>query len=390
MNNKRKYIKYTYEDIKSCAEKLGYILITNEYINVKSKITLKDADGYYYLVSSEQLLRGNKFSRFHKSNPYTIQNIYHWCKINKKPFELVSNEYKGCFSKLRWRCLKESCGKIFEASWDNIFHGHGCGVCVGKQVTLSNCLATKNPELASEWHPTKNGDLTPYDVTPGSNKRVWWQCSNNPKHEWKTIINHRNNGKGCPYCKGIYPSEDYNLLVVNPELCEEWDYTKNRKKPYEYTPNSGQKAWWKCKECGYEWQSVVGTRNNGCGCPECADSKGERKIKEWLKNNNIPYDSQYTFDDLVSDLGNFLRFDIAVFTDESKKQLRVLIEFDGAQHFRWIKGLQTRKNFKRTQYYDKLKNEYCKNNNIPLLRIPYWSFDNIEQILDDYFSNIKK
>ena len=68
-------------------------------------------------------------------------------------------------------------------------------------VCADNCLQTVNPSLAAEWHPVKNGRLTTRDVTPGSNKRVWWRCEKG--HEWEAIINSRSKGYGrCPYCRG--------------------------------------------------------------------------------------------------------------------------------------------------------------------------------------------
>lgn len=69
-------------------------------------------------------------------------------------------------------CLKDSCGEEFELSWNAVLTGQSCGYCVGQKAGLSNCLATKNPELTKEWHATKNGDLTPYNVTCGSNKKL--------------------------------------------------------------------------------------------------------------------------------------------------------------------------------------------------------------------------
>ena len=62
-------------------------------------------------------------------------------------------------------------------------------MCANKVLVESNCLATVNPEIAKEWHPIKNGNLTPQDVTSASTKKVWWQgkCG----HEWQTTIGHR-------------------------------------------------------------------------------------------------------------------------------------------------------------------------------------------------------
>ena len=67
-----------------------------------------------------------------------------------------------------------------------------------KMDRRENSLAKLYPALASEWHPTKNGNLTPEMFTPGSNERVWWLCEKG--HEWKTKICHRCSGSGCPEC----------------------------------------------------------------------------------------------------------------------------------------------------------------------------------------------
>ena len=69
------------------------------------------------------------FKRFEQTNIYTIQNIKLWCKLNKKPFELLSTEYKRACIKLKWKCLNKDCGKEFESRWNDIHGGQGCGHC---------------------------------------------------------------------------------------------------------------------------------------------------------------------------------------------------------------------------------------------------------------------
>jgi len=64
---------------------------------------------------------------------------------------------------------------------------------------VKRTLEEANPYLANQWHPTKNGDLTPRDVTPQSNKKRWWMC--NKGHEWQASIYNRSNGTGCPFCQ---------------------------------------------------------------------------------------------------------------------------------------------------------------------------------------------
>lgn len=445
-------MRFTYKEVKEYINSLGYELITNFYKNNAQKLTLKDKNGYYYLTTLNNLRSGNKPNYIDKSNPYTIQNIKLWCKLNNKEFELISEVYEGAQIKLKWKCLKDDCQEEFEKEWNSISQNHGCPYCVGQKVNIKNCLATKNPELAKEWHPTLNGDLTPYDVTFSSAKEVWWQCSRNPKHEWKRSIAQRNrergcpycsnkpgrklpsedynllvinpelckewdyekndklpedytphansivswvcsknpkhkwdadisnrvNGNGCPYCRGLYPSEDYNLLVCNPELCKEWDYSKNDKNPNEYTPVSGQSVYWKCKNCGYSWKTKISHRYNGTGCPKCGETKGEKEVRYTLINKNEIFDPQYIFWDLLSDLGNPLRFDFVVFYDKEKTKIKLLVEYDGEFHYFPLLG---KKKLEKQKYHDQLKNDYCEKNNIKLLRIPYWDFDNIESIL---------
>ena len=67
-----------------------------------------------------------------------------------------------------------------------------------------------NPTLANEWNYEKNNGLTPADVMPNSDKKVWWKCKNG--HEWQAMIGNRHRGNGCPYCSGRYAIKDENDL----------------------------------------------------------------------------------------------------------------------------------------------------------------------------------
>lgn len=103
----------------------------------------------------------------------------------------------GSSVKVWWICEK---GHEWKAQIKHRCKGTGCPFCTGKKVSTDNCLAKMNPELANQWHPTKNKGLTALEVTIGTNKKVWWMCENG--HEWEARINYRNYaGRGCPYCK---------------------------------------------------------------------------------------------------------------------------------------------------------------------------------------------
>lgn len=393
--------KLTYEEVDIIVTRKGFTLVTKIYLGCNQKLIVKDGLGFLYLTILSNIRKSKTLEKFNTCNPYTIQNIKLWCKLNNKLFELISDTYLGNSEKLQWKCLKDSCGEIFNMPWADIYKGHGCGVCHGFQVGLSNCLATLNPELAKEWHPIENGDLTPYDVTYSSGKKVWWKCKDNPKHEWNVSIHSRNKSdSGCPYCSHSLPSEDYNLLIINPELCEDWNYDKNPKSPKEYCPSSHTKVNWKCKECSYEWETSINNRINGdVGCPECNKSKGEKEIDNILiknnwtkinqedfelldyvdKNNKNYFIPQKKFNGLLGTGYGLLSYDHYI------PKLNLLIEFQGLQHEKFIKWFhESEINFKKQQEHDKRKREYALTNQYNFLEIWYYDKDNIKDILEKY------
>lgn len=352
-------------DMKSADEKL----------HTKQKVAIQDDEGYFYYTAQNNILKNNPL-KFAVSNPYTVENIKMWCNSNNKTFTLLSDMYKGNRYLLKWKCL--ICDEAFEAKWNDIKAGNKCPFCRGLQVGLSNCLATNNPDIASQWHPTKNGGLTPCDVTKGSHKSVWWICKVNSNHIWKAKIFHRTNGRGCPYCFGTYPSSDNNLLVQNPRLCEEWDHNKNKKKPEEYTPNTQSRVWWICKTCNHNWVATIAARNgrDKTGCPKCNKSKGELRIEVFLTYENILYTTQKKYDGLIGLGDGNLSYDFYL------PNSNMLVEFQGVQHEKYIRGFHKSKNdFYTQQEHDRRKRNYAKTNNINLLEIWYWDFDNIEEIL---------
>ena len=133
----------------------------------------------------------------------------------------------------------------------------------------SNSLEITHPDLASEWHPIRNGNMTPDKVTRGSDKKVWWQCKNG--HVWEASVSHRVSGRGCPVCAGKHILVGFNdLPTLYPELMEEWDWEKNEDVVIEkIRKTSSQQVWWKCSK-GHSWQAAVYTRVNGRGCPICS------------------------------------------------------------------------------------------------------------------------
>ena len=144
-------------------------------------------------------------------------------------------------------------------------------------------LLIDNPNLVKEFHPTKNGNLTPENFSYKSGKKVWWKCSKDQEHEWIVSIANRSNGNNCPFCSGNKVSKTNNFLVKFPSVAKEWHPTKNGDlKPENFTYGSEKRVWWKCpKGDDHEWIATINDRRTD-GCPFC-------RGKKVSKTNNLLY-----------------------------------------------------------------------------------------------------
>jgi hypothetical protein len=131
------------------------------------------------------------------------------------------------------------------------------------------------PDLIKEWHPTRNGDLRPKDVTPGSGKKVWWLCKEG--HEWHAAIYSRSRGSGCPDCYRASPINNNPQSVSDSKLVMEWHPTKNGNlRLGDVASGFFDNVWWLCQR-GHEWHATVKSRLEGSGCPLCDGVFGQKK-----------------------------------------------------------------------------------------------------------------
>ena len=175
--------------------------------------------------------------------------------------------------KVWWQCEKGHSYRMQIAS--RVQRHSGCPYCAGVKVLPGfNDLASHNPDIAAQWHPSKNGSLTPEQVTYGSTKRVWWLCPRG--HEWKTIITARTYmGSGCPVCSNRVIQAGYNdLQTLYPALAAEWDTEKNAPlTPDQVGAGAEKKVWWRCPQ-GHSYQSIILYRTQrDHACPYCAGRK---------------------------------------------------------------------------------------------------------------------
>jgi len=186
----------------------------------------------------------------------------------------ASKVYYGANKRRHWWKCVNGFDHIFQASIPLMVKSQSCKICDGKTFQSgTNDLATKNPELAKEWHPTKNGDLRPESVPQNSDQKVWWMCSKDSRHEWLSPVRPRNTrGIGCPICGNDSVLVGVNdLATTRPDLLKTWSYERNGDLlPTMVTRRSKKKVWWNCPEDPLHiWESKVYSRDDGKGCLYC-------------------------------------------------------------------------------------------------------------------------
>ncbi|MDH6240210.1 zinc-ribbon domain-containing protein, partial [Aurantimicrobium minutum] len=173
----------------------------------------------------------------------------------------------GSNKKVFWLCPK---GHSYCSAITSRRVGSSCVYCAGKEVLQGfNDLATTHPDLAREWDLERNAPLTPEEVSVGSNKKVFWLCSEG--HSYTSFIYSRVSGRNCPVCAGKEVLQGFNdLATTHPDLAREWDLERNAPlTPQTVSAGRATKIYWLCPE-GHSFQSSIASRSWGRGCPKCA------------------------------------------------------------------------------------------------------------------------
>ena len=243
----------------------------------------------------------NGFNDLQTVNPELAKQWHPIKNGGLKPTQITANSRRKAWWLLAYDVpmdysVEDLRGKHFDFEWQAVISsrnsGIGCPYLNGHAVWKGfNDLQTINPELASQWHPIKNKDLKPIQITVNSNKKVWWLLSYDVpmdypiehlrgRHfnfEWKATISKRNGGQDCPFFCGQAIWEGFNdLQTTNPEIASQWHPAKNGDlKPTQVTVNSKKRAWWMYpyddpntgKHFDFEWQASIADRNKNKGCP---------------------------------------------------------------------------------------------------------------------------
>lgn len=292
---------------------------------------------------------------------------------------------------IRVKCFY--CGKEYDIRHDNFKEGQNCTYCCNRyensfayhiQVELGESLNkywdweknTVNPYLISKNRNSKN--------RKGENTKVWLKCSKKDYHgSYEGICSTFVKGDRCPYCttrRGkVHPKESfaqYHIDNTDKNFIKKYWSDKNTLNPWEITPSCHKNIWIKC-QYGHEDYLVNAEKfHAGQRCGLCQNSKGELKIKEILNKFNIEYKKQIKFDDLLGLGSKKLSYDFYL------PDYNMLIEFQGRQHEKYIKGFHKNKDeFKKQLEHDRRKFKYAMDNKIDILYLYHWEYDEIEYIL---------
>ena len=285
--------------------------------------------------------------------------------FEKEGYELLSTEYVNKNTKLEYICPE---GHKHSISWDNFSHGRRCPECAMK---------IRKSKLKIPYDEIKQAfELEGYILLSteyiNNSSQLEYIC---PKgHKYSTNWDNFKQGRRCPEC---------GIETVKSKLKLSYDEVRQgfEKEGYillstKYIKNTS-KLKVQCPK-GHEYEVSWGHFNEGKRCPVCNSSKGEKRISLFLKENNINYEVQKLFKECS--YKRMLPFDFYL------PDHNICIEYDGQQHYDIIdfsgkNQKRAEEQFKQTQKKDNIKTQYCLDHNIKLIRIPYWDFKNIENIL---------
>ncbi len=281
---------------------------------------------------------------------------------NKYDYSLIK-EYKGVMKKYPIICHKHG---IWEVSLDNhINKKSSCPKCKGRTLSYLEKI-----EQANKIHNNQY-DYSLIKENFKSDEKILIVCPTHGKFN-QLWTNHIHQKHGCPKCKTC------GRKSISIDELKERIYELNT--GYEYNWDT-YKGYYdnmfeiKCNKHGW-FKQQISNHLQGQKCPKCKNSRGEENIRKFLNEQNISYIEQKTFDFCVNPKTNYLlKFDFYI------PHLNLCIEYDGELHFKPVKFFGGIKSYEKQIYLDGIKNKFCEDNKINLLRISFIQFNDIEKIL---------
>jgi very-short-patch-repair endonuclease len=347
--------EFIIESNKIHNNKYDYSLV--EYKNNKTKIKIICPEHGIFEQRADMHTQGHGCDKC--SGTYNLTTeifIEKSTKIHENKYDYSLVNYINGRTKIKIICPIHG---IFEQKPSEHLSNQGCGKCANKNITTDEFI-----EKVKKIHNNLyNYSLVDYKK---SKEKIKIICK---KHGffYQTPSDHLS-GMGCPKCANKNITTDEFIEKAKKIHNDRYDYSLVRYK------KCNQPVEIICPIHG-KFKQAPSNHQNGNGCPVCNDSKGEKEISKYLLENKIQFERQKRFDACRNIKP--LPFDFFI----SKQN--ICIEFDGEQHFiiheKWGGKIQ----FEKIQKRDQIKNNFCKNNNIKLIRIKY--NENIIKKLDQIF-----
>ncbi|QHZ59432.1 hypothetical protein FK483_0089 [Listeria phage LP-018] len=218
----------------------------------------------------------------------------------------------------------------------------------------------------------KNPDILVIGKYDGAHHKILHGCKT-CNYEWMSTPNCIKAGRGCPKCGGSLKltHEEYTERVkeINPKVEVLGTYI-----------NSFTSVLHGCKTCKHVWKAIPSDIKRGKGCPKCSTGKTEKSVVEYVEKLGYKVEPQKTFEGMK--YRGLLKCDLYL------PELNAIIEYDGEYHYQRHWGDKDDIGLKETQKRDSIKNQFAQDNNMPILRIPYWDKDRRFELVDEFIRKL--
>ena len=291
--------------------------------------------------------------------------------FNISPNIIVRGEYINASTPIECECIID--GTTWFPTPNSLLCGQGCPMC-GK--IASNLSKTKSNDVFVKQLYDINQDILPLQEYIRAKIPIWVMCKK-CGHKWQSTPDCLLHSGKCPEC--LKQDLHDRQVKSNEQFIEELTRVNPMLRPLETYYNDRTKIRIQCLIHDYIWYTTPNKiLHRHTGCPKCNMYNNEQKIAKFFMCRNEDVEPQKRYDDCRDK--NSLPFDSYV------PKYNLLIEYQGEQHYKPIRRgdmseEEANDQLCITQYHDKIKQEYCIKNNIPLICIPYWEQDNIEEFI---------
>lgn len=345
------------------------IEVVENYKGTHTKILhrcLNDNCGYEWYISPHDILQGRCCPKCSGNIRRTHEEfVEEMSRIN--PHIEILNTYVNTTTKVECRCLIDDCGHIWKSKPSHLLDGHGCPKCAHKNLGK---IKTISHECFKEKVKNHNKNIELLSDYINATTKIKYKCLVCGFVGY--ALPHNLVRDNCPRCskRERYTTTSFRekILSINPDILVVGEYT-----------GSTTKIECLCLRDGHHWMTEPRLLLIGYGCPQCNETSGEMAVRLWLEKHNINYIFQKTFNDCKNI--RLLPFDFYL------PEYNCCIEYNGRQHYEPVDfsgngEKHANEQLNIIQHRDNIKDEYCKNNGISLLRIPY--FKNVEEELNNF------